>query len=528
MNRDSNAPAKRKRRASQPAVAGPPAEPLRVFVTTPVYKIVRMPVPPVWRAEASIQRQGAWGAGPISVRWALRDESSGLRARAQVRVPAGRSKASLMLRPDALQPGAYRSIFSLLDSNGRRIAGREVQLRLVDRPLRVWIDAQRGLHAGGAPFFPLGLYMAGHDADQDLERIAAAGFNTVLSYTWGFFGHSAAQGMGPGPRSFLDRASGHGLRVVYSVKDAYEAAPFWPCRQAGACVPDTTGADLVREYVVALRDHPALLGWYLNDELPPAFVPQLRERLALLGDLDPDHPALQVLSLDPAATRVQQALALDAYYDSTDILGVDPYPVAAGPPLSRPLKMVAGWTESAQLSARNARPVWTVIQTHPLGNYTGNPADRAPTLEEQRCMALLALIHRANGLLFYSHFDLFHAPGKPEDPSYFEARWAEVSRLGAEIRSLVPALLRGTEVALPSGDPPSPLQVRTLEHDGRLFVLLSNPNPTTSARRNFTLPSGGQAQPQVVSGSVQVRRQGRNLQVDVPAASGGALSLDMR
>jgi hypothetical protein len=494
-----------------------------VYATAPHARIVWRPVPALWRAELVLFRRGVWGTRPVRIRHALRD--AGLRplARGSVNLPAARSRATLELRPPDLQPGPYRWTFTLFGQNRRRIARREVRFRIVSQPPRVYIDAKRRLRAGGTPFFPLGLYMAGHDTEQDLARIAAAGFNTLLSYTWGAFGHTAAQGLGPGPRAFLDRAGAHGLRVIYALQDFFEESPTWLCRTPGACVPGTTGLDLVREYVLALRDHPALLAWYLNDERPSAFVPQLRERIELIDELDPEHPCLQVLALDADATQAQQALALDAYYDNTDLLGVDPYPVAGAPPLKRPMKMVGAWTDSAKISARDVRPVWNVVQTHPWGNYTGNPADRAPSLEEQRCMAYLALVHGADGLLLYSYFDLFHPPGRPDDPVYFESRWAEVAAIGQELSALAPELLRGRDLELASSGPASPLQARALEEADGLHLLLANPNRTRPAGRTFTLPPGHRGVPVPLSGPIQARRRGSALEVTLPPLGSGRL-----
>jgi hypothetical protein len=43
------------------------------------------------------------------------------------------------------------------------------------------------------------------------------------------------------------------------------------------------------------RSHPAVLGWYLNDELPPSNISEIAERNAEVKALDPDHITNSVL-----------------------------------------------------------------------------------------------------------------------------------------------------------------------------------------------------------------------------------------
>ncbi len=66
-------------------------------------------------------------------------------------------------------------------------------------------------------------------------------------------------------RQQMDLADQCGLKVIYSIKDWYFGLRY--------CPPDIRSvADeepKIRERVRAFRDHPALLAWYLNDELPP-------------------------------------------------------------------------------------------------------------------------------------------------------------------------------------------------------------------------------------------------------------------
>jgi len=320
------------------------------------------------------------------------------------------------------------------------------------RPLvrKVAIDERGRLVVEGEPFFPLGLYL-GPTEDEHLARIAKAGFNTILCYGYG---------AGKAPRAYLDRAQRHGLKVIYSVKDFYNGTRWFP-RGAGK-----SGIELTRHYVSTLRDHPALLAWYVNDELGPEWLPKLRAAYDLICQLDPHHPTFQVLCVPGQNHR---------YYEVTDILGVDPYPVPR-----HPVTMVGDWLETARHAMWGAKPVWCVPQIFCWANYTRNPKDREPTFAEKRAMVFLALVHRAQGLICYSYYDLLKG-GKEK----FKRRWREVNAIAEEVQELMPALLEGNEVAARlMGD----VQYRVLDHRGVLRIVAVN---TASGPRRLTVAVAG-------------------------------------
>jgi hypothetical protein len=62
---------------------------------------------------------------------------------------------------------------------------------------------------------------------------------------------------------------------------------------------------------------------------------------------------------------------------------------------------------------------------------------RAPTLAEMRAMAWQCVAAGANGLVFYSFFDLFAMSDR--DP--FERRWSDVCAMGEEIKRYLPIML---------------------------------------------------------------------------------------
>ncbi len=303
----------------------------------------------------------------------------------------------------------------------------------------------------GKPFFPLGLYTgSGPMSDgtiEVLDEIADSPFNTIMNY--GINSGNIEQ-----IRKYLDAVNQRGLKIIYSIKDFYEGTPYYPRKLGLYEGEEAITRGVIREF----RDHPAILAWYLNDELPRKYIPRLTERYKLVKRLDPNHPTWIVL---------YQVNELKHYLDTTDVLGTDPYPVP-----DRPISMVGEWTKMTRKAAGNSRAIWMVPQVHNLSIYRtdgAKNADASPTFDEMRCMAYQCLVYGANGLILYSFFDL------KRDPLGFESRWADVRKLGEEIKNLTPVLLstdKPPKVQLASGS--KHIHYSTKRYNGKLYILAVN------------------------------------------------------
>ena len=325
---------------------------------------------------------------------------------------------------------------------------------------RVYIDRHRRTIVEGKPFFPLGFYL-GTIQDADLEKMAAAGFNCVMPYAFSSMPLAKAG-------ELLDVAQRRGIKVIYSVKDLYAGTSIFP--KGG--IDGITDADAaVTAIVERFRSHPAVLAWYLNDELPATMRRALEARYRLVRGLDPDHPTWAVLF---------QVDELADYRHTCDVLGTDPYPIP-----DRPVTMAGDWARKTRDATGGACAFWQVPQVFDWANYHKNePAEkhRAPTYDEMRAMTYLALAGGAKGLIYYSFFDL------QRDRLGFDARWKDVSRLGEEVRSLMLALLAADapppEVKVDGG--PAWAAFR----DGkRLWVLVTNPEKLAATMR-LAVPAG--------------------------------------
>ena len=237
----------------------------------------------------------------------------------------------------------------------------------------------------------------------------------------------------------------------------------------------------IRERVRAYRDHPALLAWYLNDELPQSFMPQLNAHQRFVEEEDPDHPTWVVL---------YQYREVNDYRDSFDVIGTDPYPIGRSPASD-----AGRWTAETFRQVHGSRPVWQVPQVFNWANYRSvtAPSDqhRTPTFEEMRSMAWQCIAEGATGLIFYSWYDIQRNPDVP-----FPVQWERLKRIAAEIDRHAPVLLSAEPAPLvqvagetPDAACPPWLHWTVRRHGGRVYLFVVN-NGDGEGRFTVTWPDG--------------------------------------
>ncbi|MCP4640372.1 MAG: hypothetical protein GY851_08070 [bacterium] len=358
----------------------------------------------------------AFGPERCAVRWQLRPEKrSAVLAegsvldlaggQATIRIPARDPKA----RTQPLPAGRYTVELTLVDTTtGDTLDTADHTFTQLPKGVarKVSVDRHNRLIVDGEPFFPLGMYWM-DVTEADLDVFADSAFNCLMPYRM------------PN-KDQMGWAAARDLKVIYSLKDCY-AGSRWASE---GIEREADERPFMAECIRRFRDHPALLAWYINDELPLGMLPRLTAHRAWLEELDPDHPTWVVLwQVDEVA----------AYLPSYDIIGTDPYPINRAAP-----SRAAEWTRKTVDGVRGLRAVWQVPQAHNLGIYEEKDRDafRPPTYKEMRSMTWQCIAEGANGIVLYSWFDLKRDPAAP-----FEARWNDVRAVAAEVGEYIPVLL---------------------------------------------------------------------------------------
>ncbi len=356
--------------------------------------------------------------------------------------PVTATKTGFCLDTTSWKPGRYELTAIARDADGRELGRRSLTLTRVEKfpPRKAWIDRHRRLIVDGEPFFPLGTYWGGIKTNE-MAIYARSPFNCIMPY--------ADVG-----RAGLDLAHAHGIRVIYSVKDLYAG-------HRGIKTEEEARQRIART-VNALKDHPAIIAWYINDELPLTMLDTLTAHRQWLEELDPERPTWAVL---------YQYNQVREYLPTFDVIGTDPYPIPNSPP-SKALE----WARTTVAQTFGARAVWMVPQIFDWTSY--KKQGRPPTLAEMRCMAWSCIAAGANGLIFYSWFDLW----RMDKTTPFEQRWKDVTALAAEIREKIPILLSVEPTPALSVEAPESVAWRVFAKDGAVYVLCVNSDGKQPAR----------------------------------------------
>lgn len=303
------------------------------------------------------------------------------------------------------------------------------------------IDEHRRLIVDGKPFFPLGMYWSGVN-EADVGVYANSAFNCLMPYG------------SPSPAQ-MDTVHQHGLRVIYSIKDFYAGSKYCPKHIKTEADEELAVRSRVRQH----RSHPALLAWYLNDELSVSYMPRLNAHQRWVEEEDPNHPTWVVL---------YQVDDVGKYLRSFDVIGTDPYPIPRHSP-----SLAANWTRKTVAHVMGSRAVWMVPQVFNWANYRKTAKEREglrpPTLAEMRSMAWQCICEGATGLIFYSYFDL-----KRDKSTPFDEQWTKCKTVAAEISQMAPAILsieQAPAIEIVSGEW---LHCLVRRHKGKLYIMAAN------------------------------------------------------
>ncbi len=389
-----------------------------------------------------------------------------------------------------VKPGQYTLNLAPAIKNNPRKFAFEYPLTVEEKSTaRIRIDNLGRCLVDGKPFMPLGWFAGAFSngekpegSDYNLKVIADSPFNTVMPYNGLKLRESKLTDPAEKAREALDACHAIGQMVIFSIKDLYPADKK---------VGERTAGEQAKYWIENLKDHPALLAWYISDELSKDKIPQLVERRRMINTLDPDHPTWALFC----------SYADLPYFGSTfDVVGIDPYPINAKGDIG--IKTVLNAlqdTARAYQRSNGELALWAVPQAFNAAVYTIKPgtdpdkflADtRPPSEREMLAMSLLEAIGGAKGFIYYSEFDLRKWP---ENKRYQE-RWEIACRVGQVMRDLEPFIMASApRLPIRINAAKNTVKAQAMTSDGgKIAVLIASvlPGPAEAVITGPKLPPG--------------------------------------
>ncbi len=282
-----------------------------------------------------------------------------------------------------LPTGTYQLEINSGDEFG--IITRTEQIHKVE-PLKgeVWVDKNAITHIDGKRFFPFGWYA--HD-DSDAPK---AHLNSVLDTS--LFASPEAL------LKALDKRQALGEKMLLFPYQEFNANWSWKVFSEKKRSQGLTEEQrqLLIDFIPTIRQHPALLGYYMADEPESRDdnPPWYEEAYELLRELDPWHPCF-MLNWGPTGIR--------RFHKACDILLPDCYPTYYEDGSSgKPRHCSSQWA----ITASALRPTWfmPLVASWPARNRNGLRGV-PPSYDDLRSQFFQALIHNAKGFNLYAYFE---------------------------------------------------------------------------------------------------------------------------
>jgi len=393
----------------------------------------------------------------------------------------------------SLADGVYTYDVTLVDTANRIILTEEKAQRLqvgapsVPKPARgvTTIDKYGRTLVDGKPFLPLAVYVGGIGYYQT-DWFKGTDFNTFLAYS-GFW--SKVDGRKNGKealRECLDHLDKEGFKIILGSKafcPKFDEGVDKLMAEWGAKKGEVDYETFLAGCAETIKDHPALLGYYTTDELPPERYHELLTRRETFLRVDPWHLTTGVFF------RLGE---MASYTGVTDAPSIDFYPIG-GKDKPQSQKLVTESMDKAnEVWARpdtGAMPFWATLQMFSWGGSDPdkNKNYRMPTERESIAMAFMSAIGGAKGFIWYYLFDIAYGCGGGatgrEKFVRFEANWRIYREVAHELKLLEPFILsttKGPKVTVT--DVKGTTRARAFVDDefGRIRVLIACEGPGES------------------------------------------------
>src|SRR5438876_5470442 len=272
-------------------------------------------------------------------------------------------------------------------------------------PLTVIIARIRTSIPSSATFDGYGLYESCSPKNaamclSHLNDMAAAGFKLVINYDE-LYGDASFQ------KAYLDRAQSVGMKVIVALSnpafyDGTDVTSQFPALAQTCDCTDNHG--FIRYVVNVVKNHPAVWGYYIGDEVDPSDHGAMKRALAdVVHQLDPTHPRLFI---DNAGESTSVWHGNSPFFDTAEVIGTDFYPLRGEtsdyPTIDQAGAVASGIQAYADVHKEGSA---IVLQAFSYSEYD-TPGAPYPTAKQMQSMLSQTLAHsHPRIILWYSYYD---------------------------------------------------------------------------------------------------------------------------
>lgn len=363
-----------------------------------------------------------------------------------------------------LVPMGHSKIDCKILLNGKSAATLQIEVvRLPPKDNEVKVNRLTGgLVVNGLPFYPFGFY-CGSPVGTLPEDEVVYGFNMIAPYQKNTHETFAER------KAYMDRCAELGMKVHYALNGLI-GEPHNKSRKNPLSQEERF--EIFKQEIIAFRDHPALLSWYINDEPLGQSRPiaLLEKAYKMVKELDPYHPASIVFMMPHRGNEFANAL---------DIAMTDPYP------LPTDLDMVRHHVQDLKRHFEHQKSIWLVPQAFGGGEFW----TRGPTRDEIRAMSYIGIVEGAKGMQYF----IRRAPNL--SPKATDA-WSACRDMALETAEMTPYLLsEEASPAITSGN--DRILAHAWRYRGKILVVAVNmdnkPYPLTFSMPDLKLNSVAKA-----------------------------------
>ena len=272
-------------------------------------------------------------------------------------------------------------------------------------PLTVIIARIRTSIPSSATFDGYGLYESCSPKNaamclSHLNDMAAAGFKLVIDYDE-MYGDASFQ------KAYLDRAQSVGMKVIVALSnpafyDGTDVTSQFPALAQTCDCTDNHG--FIRYVVNVVKNHPAVWGYYIGDEVDPSDHGAMKSALAdVVHQLDPTHPRLFI---DNAGESTSVWHGNSPFFDTAEVIGTDFYPLRGEtsdyPTIDQAGAVASGIQAYADVHKEGSA---IVLQAFSYSEYD-TPGAPYPTAKQMQSILSQTLAHsHPRIILWYSYYD---------------------------------------------------------------------------------------------------------------------------